>query len=208
MSFSRAGTEAALLLGLLATTCLAAVSSELDLNCGVTGACDEFEVELAEEELAANMQVELLQRMPVDLKLAASGVVAKVATELKQLQQKDLNSLDSCAVDHLVGNWKVEDALGISGVVVTLQVSPRHSSDCSSVTGKINYLGKTTEYIISAADKGEGKLHVKYLNEQAAPSYFHEGEFDIEKETLNEDLGAVNGVKQNENMLLEFSKPH
>eukprot|EP00930_Biecheleria_cincta_P064891 TRINITY_DN5057_c0_g1_i1.p1 TRINITY_DN5057_c0_g1~~TRINITY_DN5057_c0_g1_i1.p1 ORF type:complete len:207 (+),score=57.24 TRINITY_DN5057_c0_g1_i1:75-695(+) len=199
--------NAAIFLALLTGTSRARHSSELGLSCGATGACDEFEVEMAEEELAAEMQVELLQRMPVDIKLAASGVVAKAVSELKQAQKNDLKSLDvSCAVDHLVGSWKVENALGIDGVVVTLQVSPRLSTDCDSVMGEIHYLGKNTQYAISAVDKGDGKLHVKYLNDQAEPEYFHEGEFDVEKGVLVEDLGAVNGERQNENMLLQFSR--
>eukprot|EP00931_Biecheleriopsis_adriatica_P035607 TRINITY_DN20508_c0_g1_i1.p1 TRINITY_DN20508_c0_g1~~TRINITY_DN20508_c0_g1_i1.p1 ORF type:complete len:200 (+),score=51.15 TRINITY_DN20508_c0_g1_i1:132-731(+) len=187
---------------IFATTCLAK-QSELSLSCGATGACDEFEVELAEEELAAEMQVELLQRMPVDIKLAASGTVAKVASTVAAIEGA---SSKACLVDHLVGSWKVENALGIDGVTVKLQVGPRGSSECDSVSGVIHYLGKTTEYSITAAQNGEGKLNVKYLNDKASPTYFHEGEFDVGKDTMTEDLGAVNGVRQNDNMLLRFTR--
>mmetsp|Transcript_73471 Transcript_73471/g.129671 ORF Transcript_73471/g.129671 Transcript_73471/m.129671 type:complete len:197 (-) Transcript_73471:105-695(-) len=174
--------------------------TELPLSCGATGACDEFEVELAEEELAAEMQVELLQRMPVDVRLAASGAVAQVASQMAIGEGK------ACDEDYLVGDWKVENALGIEGVLVTLKVHPRTSAECNSVTGNIHYLGKETEYTISASQISPGKLHVKYLNDKASPVYYHEGEFDTTKDSLMEDLGAMNGVRQNDNMLLRFSR--
>jgi len=178
-----------------------AKKTQLPLNCGATGACDEFEVELAEEELAAEMQVELLQRMPVDLRLAASGAVAKQVES-----QMALDSGKACDVDHLVGDWKVENALGIDGVLVTLKVHPRTLEECGSVVGNIHYLGKETEYTISATNTSPGKLHVKYLNEKASPIYYHEGEFDTTQDYLMEDLGAMNGVRQNDNMLLRFTR--
>jgi len=178
-----------------------AKKTQLPLSCGATGACDEFEVELAEEELAAEMQVELLQRMPVDVRLAASGAVAKQVES-----QMALDSGKACDVDHLVGDWKVENALGIDGVLVTLKVHPRTLEECGSVVGNIHYLGKETEYTISATNTSPGKLHVKYLNEKASPIYYHEGEFDTTQDYLMEDLGAMNGVRQNDNMLLRFTR--
>jgi len=177
-----------------------AKKTELPLSCGATGACDEFEVELAEMELAAEMQVELLQRMPVDVRLAASGAVAK------QVESMALDAGKACDVDHLVGDWKVENALGIDGVLVTLKVHPRTLEECDSVVGNIHYLGKETEYTISATKTTQGKLHVKYLNAQASPIYYHEGEFDTVQDFLMEDLGAMNGVRQNDNMLLRFTR--
>lgn len=107
--------------------------SQLGLTCGNTGACDEFEVELAEEELAAEMQVELLQRMPMDIRLASEGVANATSQKL-------------CLLDHLVGSWHVQNALGIDGVTVLLHVSDRPSKDCHQVKGQIHYLGKQTEY--------------------------------------------------------------
>eukprot|EP00913_Durusdinium_trenchii_P014754 g13839.t1 len=164
--------------------------SQLGLTCGNTGACDEFEVELAEEELAAEMQVELLQRMPMDIRLA--GETAANATK-------------SCLLDHLVGSWHVQNALGIDGVTVLLQVE-RPTAECHQATGEIHYLGKQTQYKISALPLDTGKLYVKFMNDQADPVYFHEGEYDLAKDVLFEDLGAVNGVKQNEDMQLFFNR--
>ncbi|CAE7265569.1 unnamed protein product [Symbiodinium necroappetens] len=174
-----------------------AKKSQLGLTCGSTGACDEFEVELAEEELASEMQVELLQRMPMDIRLAASAEVARTDQVAKS---------KACLVDHLVGSWHVENALGIDGVTVLLQISPRSSGVCEDVVGQIHYLGKQTQYAISATALDNGKLHVKYVNKQAEPDYFHEGEYDLAKDSLLEDLGAVNGVKQNDNMELIFKR--
>mmetsp|Transcript_52050 Transcript_52050/g.63744 ORF Transcript_52050/g.63744 Transcript_52050/m.63744 type:complete len:195 (+) Transcript_52050:121-705(+) len=168
--------------------------SQLGLTCGNTGACDEFEVELAEEELAAEMQVELLQRMPMDIRLASEGVAN--ATSQSSL----------CLLDHLVGSWHVQNALGIDGVTVLLDVSHRPSKECHQVTGQIHYLGKQTEYQISALPLDSGKLYVKFMNDKADPAYFHEGEYDITKDVLFEDLGAVNGVKQNDDMQLFFKR--
>lgn len=53
-----------------------------------------------------------------------------------------------------------------------------------------------------------GALLTLYLVErsQAEPDYFHEGEYDLAKDSLLEDLGAVNGVKQNDNMELIFKR--
>jgi len=167
--------------------------SQLGLTCGNTGACDEFEVELAEEELAAEMQVELLQRMPMDIRLASEGVANATSQKL-------------CLLDHLVGSWHVQNALGIDGVTVLLHVSDRPSKDCHQVKGQIHYLGKQTEYQISAMPLDTGKLYVKFMNDKAEPAYFHEGEYDMAKDVLFEDLGAVNGVKQNDDMQLFFKR--
>ena len=167
--------------------------SQLGLTCGNTGACDEFEVELAEEELAAEMQVELLQRMPMDIRLAANEVANATGQKV-------------CLLDHLVGSWHVQNALGIDGVTVLLQISDRSSKDCHQVTGEIHYLGKQTQYQISAMPLDTGKLYVKFMNDKADPVYFHEGEYDLAKDILFEDLGAVNGVKQNDDMQLFFKR--
>ncbi|CAJ1382143.1 unnamed protein product [Effrenium voratum] len=184
---------------LLSTTLLSLSfgrKSQLGISCGSTGACDEFEVELAEEELAAEMQVELLQRMPMDIRLAASEVESAAPGQ------------KVCLLDHIVGSWHVQNALGIDGVTVLLQVAPRSSTSCDEVPGQIHYLGKKTQYTISAEPLDAGKLHVKFLNNEADPAYFHEGHYDITKDALSEDLGMVNGMKQNENMQLDFKRMH
>ncbi|CAE7235064.1 unnamed protein product [Symbiodinium pilosum] len=105
------------------------------------------------------MQVELLQRMPMDIRLAASAQAAEVA------RAEDIKS-KACLVDHLVGSWHVENALGIDGVTVLLEILPRSSSACQEVVGHIHYLGKKTQYSVSATPLDSGKLHVKYLNNQ------------------------------------------
>eukprot|EP00438_Fugacium_kawagutii_P032010 Skav224605 [mRNA] locus=scaffold3477:30829:38035:- [translate_table: standard] len=79
-------------LAFLASPSLGRKSSSLGLTCGNTGACDEFEVELAEEELAAEMQVELLQRMPMDIRLA-NEVAANSTAPSSQAK--------TCLLDHL-----------------------------------------------------------------------------------------------------------
>ncbi|CAJ1451984.1 unnamed protein product, partial [Effrenium voratum] len=66
-----------------------------------------------------------------------------------------------------VGSWHVQNALGIDGVTVLLQVAPRSSTSCDEVPGQIHYLGKKTQYTISAEPLDAGKLHVKFLNNEA-----------------------------------------
>jgi len=182
------------LFGLLVA--VTAIQQEAKLLCGETGAwgiCDESQVELAEEEVTKQMQVELLQHTSLSTSPEAEALQA-------MLKHK------SCAVDHLVGNWKVENALGIDGVTVALQVAARSGSECLTVTGNVQYLGKETEYTIFATDGKDGKLHVKYLNDKATPSYYHEGHFDLAHDVLIEDLGSVNGEKKNEGMVLQFKR--
>mmetsp|Transcript_15312 Transcript_15312/g.24409 ORF Transcript_15312/g.24409 Transcript_15312/m.24409 type:complete len:263 (+) Transcript_15312:97-885(+) len=249
------------LLLLAATT--SASKHELGLSCGQNGACDQYEVELAEEELATEMQVELLQRMPVDLRLVSTATAAASAASESQpalfgSNESEVAALVStapvanesqaallganvsqvavasesqpalpganasevaalvasagsevvtkaCNLDNLVGSWKVENALGIKGITVVLDVQPRPSSVCSSVVGVIHYIGKTAEYTITATDLGNGKFYIRYTNEKNQPVYFHEGEYDIAKNVLVEDLGVTNGMKSSDNTNLRLA---
>eukprot|EP00933_Yihiella_yeosuensis_P022493 TRINITY_DN17715_c0_g1_i1.p1 TRINITY_DN17715_c0_g1~~TRINITY_DN17715_c0_g1_i1.p1 ORF type:complete len:237 (-),score=48.52 TRINITY_DN17715_c0_g1_i1:67-777(-) len=223
------------LIGLLGGSVVS--ESSIDLlprSCNAGIACHELEVEMEEDELASQMQVELLQRSTFDIRSTAwhkwldghshpskkslglveaakaAAVEVKSNSEAQEAGHSETAKpvASTCNLDHLVGNWTVENALGIDGVTVKLLIQARQSKECSHARGTIHFLGKTSMYTISSTDSGTpGKLHVKFLNEEASPVYFHEGEYDIAKDLLTEDLGAVNGKKlENGAQILAFSR--
>merc|ERR1740121_505065 len=99
----------------------------------------------------------------------------------------------ACPEEALAGAWKAEDALGMKGVTVALQMERKTVTACEGLSAKVSFGAQAVEYIVTVTGVDADKMRVKYYSWKTQPPYFHEGEYDANAKTLTQDLSRING---------------